>query len=253
MDLYFKLLTKPVFTVEDVNKLYGDGSIETARSAIKRLVNKGMVVKIRNNKYTCINGIDKQPLADRFQIASSLTPTSYVSFHSAIEFYGYTDQVYYEVYVSSLTKFNQFEFDGYTYKCVLVKKQSGVEYRNGVRVTDLEKTLIDLIYGLNKIAGLEETFANIQLLPKLKEKQLLKYLQEYDNQFLYQKTGFLLEPLKERLNISEAFFINCKEHLGKSKRYLVNDSRKVTYNKRWKLIVPESEYYQKNGVINEQI
>ena len=169
-----------------------------------------MVVKIRNNKYTCISGVDKQPLADRFQIASSLTQTSYVSFHSAIEFYGYTDLVYYEVYVSSLTKFNEFESDGYTYKCVLAKNQSGVEYHNEVMVTDLEKTVIDIIYGLNKIAGLEETFANVQLLPKLKEKQLLKYLQEYDNQFLYQKTGFLLEPLKERLNLSEVFFMDCK-------------------------------------------
>lgn len=107
--------------------------------------------------------------------------------------------------------------------------------------------MVDIIYGLNKIAGLEETFANVQLLPKLKEKQLLKYLQEYDNQFLYQKTRFLLEPLRERLNLSEVFFMDCKEHIGKSKRYLVNDSRKGIYNKHWKLIVSESEYYLKNG------
>ena len=45
----------------------------------------------------------------------------------AIEYYGMSDQVYYDVYVSSATRFREFEFDGYTYKYIHAKTQDGVE------------------------------------------------------------------------------------------------------------------------------
>ena len=87
--------------MEDVNVFYNN--IDSARSAIKRLMKEGMVAKIRNNMYTCVSGETGAPVANRFQIASHITPTSYVSHHTAMEYYGITDQVYYDVYVSSRT------------------------------------------------------------------------------------------------------------------------------------------------------
>ena len=91
LNLYFELLKTPVFTVEDVNKYYDN--MDSARSAIKRLMKEGIVAKIRNNMYTCISGETGAPVANRFQIASKITPTSYVSHHTAMEYYGITDQV----------------------------------------------------------------------------------------------------------------------------------------------------------------
>ena len=86
LNLYFELLKTPVFTVKDVNKYYDN--MDSARSAIKRLMKEGMVAKIRNNMYTCISGETGAPVANRFQIASKITPTSYVSHHTAMEYYG---------------------------------------------------------------------------------------------------------------------------------------------------------------------
>ena len=103
MNLYFELLKTPIFKVEDVNKYYNN--VDSARSAIKRLMKENMVVRIRNNMYTCISGETGQPIANRFQIACNITPTSYISHHTAMEDYGITNQVFYEVYVSSYTKY----------------------------------------------------------------------------------------------------------------------------------------------------
>ena len=77
MNLYFELLKKPIFNMEDVNEFYNN--MDSARSAIKRLMKDGMVAKIRNNMYTCISGETGAPIANRFQIASHITPTSYVT------------------------------------------------------------------------------------------------------------------------------------------------------------------------------
>ena len=44
LNLYFELLKTPVFTVEDVNKYYDN--MDSARSAIKRLMKEGKSVTI---------------------------------------------------------------------------------------------------------------------------------------------------------------------------------------------------------------
>lgn len=253
MNLYFELLKMPIFKVEDVNGYYDN--INSARSAIKRLMKDGMAVKIRNNMYTCISGETGCPVANRFQIASHITPTSYVSHHSAMEYYGITDQVFYEVYVSSETSFRDFTFDGYTYRYVASKSLEGVEkpvYSGGVAVTNLERTIVDSINDMDKIAGIEEVMLDIETVQSvhgMQEKRMLKYLELYQKQFLYQKTGYLLWNQKGKLGFSDAFFERCKERIGKSKRYLTRDQMGGHYDEDWKLIIPNGLQEMKNGVI----
>jgi len=252
MNLYFELLKTPVFTVEDVNKNYNN--MDSARSAIKRLMKEKMVAKIRNNMYTCISGETGAPIANRFQIASKITPTSYVSHHTAMEYYGITDQVYYDVYVASETSFREFEFDGYTYHFVATKDMEGVEtpaLSGGIRITNLERTLVDSIKDMDKIAGIEEVIQDITGIKRMQEKRVLKYLDLLSNQFLYQKMGFLLSEHKDQMGLSEGFFEICKSQIGKSKRYITKDMSGGHYIDEWKLVVPDNILYSKNGVMND--
>lgn len=249
MNLYFELLQKPVFTIEYVNQFYDN--LDSARSAVKRLMKQGLVSKIRNNMYTCISGETGAPVANRFQIACAITPSAYLSHHTAVEYYGWADQVYYDVYVSSDTKFNEFEFNGYHYKYVPANDcQDGiicVEFSGGVRVTDKERTLLDSVKDMDKISGLEEVVAVVEVSPKLNEKRLLTYLKEYHNQFLYQKTGYLLEQFRENKELSDEFFEECLEQTGKSKRYLSRDINEGSYDAKWKMVVPTQGLFLKNG------
>lgn len=252
MNLYFELLKKPIFRTEDVNVFYDN--MDSARSAIKRLMKDGMVAKIRNNMYTCISGETGAPIANRFQIASHITPTSYVSHHTAMEYYGITDQVYYEVYVSSETSFRDFTFDGYTYRFVMSKSLEGVDkppYSGGVAVTNLERTVVDCIKDMDKISGVEEVVQNIENIHRMQEKRLLKYMELYQNQFLYQKMGYLLWQHKEKVGLSDTFFEDCKKQIGKSKRYLTRDQAGGRYDDEWRLIIPEDLNNMKNGVLME--
>lgn len=250
MNLYFELLKKPVFNMEDVNVFYNN--MDSARSAVKRLMKEGMVAKIRNNMYTCISGETGAPVANRFQIASHITPTSYVSHHTAMEYYGITDQVYYDVYASSETSFRDFTFDGYMYCFVVSKSSEGIEkppYSGGVAVTNLERTIVDSIKDMDKISGIEEVLQNMESVHRMQEKRLLKYLELYQKQFLYQKMGYLLWQYKEQMGLSDSFFEKCKKQIGKSKRYLTRDQDGGRYDDTWKLIIPDDLHNIKNGVI----
>lgn len=249
MNLYYELLKKPIFTLEDVKQYYNN--IEAARSAIRRLMNQELIVRIRKNMYTCISGETGAPVANKYQIGCAITPTSYISHHTAMEYYGVCDQVYYDIYVSSETPFKEFEFEGYTYCHVNSKCESGIEnirYSGGVKITDKERTVIDCIKDMDKISGMEEVIANVEGITSLKEEKLTEYLDDYHNQFLYQKTGFILSAYQEKLGLSKAFFEMCKDKTGMSKRYFTKEYMNGIYDKTWKLIVPRDLFRLKNGV-----
>ena len=250
MDIYYNLLEKPVFDVKYLLKYYNHE--DAARSALKRLLRSGQVFKIRNNMYTCSSGKNGGPVANRFQIASAVTESSFVSHHSAMEYYGVSDQVFYEVYVGSMAQFLSFEFDGYTYRYVSSIFGDGIynpEFSGGISVTDRERTVIDCIRDMDHIAGVEEVISDIQSLKILDEKKLLHYLNLYDSQFLYQKAGYMLQREQKTFDISDEFLKKCHDKIHKSKRYLTMDhADNVVYDKRWQLVVPENLYNMKNGI-----
>ena len=235
---YAELSKMNTFSMADVSNLVGNK--KTASSLIFRLSKKGLVKRIKNNLYTCINVADGSVIASRYHISCAINVTAYLSHHSAFEYVGITNQVYYEMYVSSKIRFTDFEFEGITYKYVASKLDAGViapKNTQGIRITSIERTVVDSIKDYEKIGGLEELLNCIESITYLDEKQLMLFLDFYNLQFLYQKTGFILEHYKNELQISDQFFYYCKIKTGKSTRYLTNDSD--TYCTEWKLVVPD--------------
>jgi predicted transcriptional regulator of viral defense system len=237
--------------MKEVNALYS--SERTARAAVEKLLKEKLVLKIRNGLYTCVSGENGGPVANRFQIASAITPSSYISHHTASEYYGITDQVFYEVYVGSKTRFHDFEFAGYMYHYVKEQINEGVEspeFSGGVRVTDKERTLLDSVKDLNIIAGLEEVLSFTKSVNSVDEARMVKYLEMYNNAFLYRKIGFIFSEYKKNIGISDAFIKLCKDKSGNSKRYLSNGIIDPAYSAEWNLIYPKNIKSMKNGEID---
>lgn len=247
MKFYLEMMKKPVFTIVDVAAVYDN--IDTGKNYVSLLQKSGQIDRIRKNMYTCISPETGLPIANKFQIASAISKTSFVSHHSALAYYGVTDQVYYDVYVASKTRFKEFEYDGYTYRCIITNLLNGViepTLSKGIRVSDLERTVIDSIKDFDKVSGIEEVLAAIELLPQLNELSLLKYLEDYNNQFLYQKTGFVLSHYNKQFGLSDRFFEKCRNMSGKSKRYFAKDTGCMVWNTDWKMMVPANLFDLKN-------
>jgi len=241
VEVYNQLAKYPIFTIAEVERLAGN--TKTAYSQLDRLMKNGLVKKIRKNIYSAINPVTGQIVATRYQIACAITDTAYISHHSAFEYYGLANQVFYDVYVSSETRFNSFEYDNITYKFVASRMGEGVvkaKNTTGVRITDIERTVIDSIRDYNKIGGFEELLHCLEGVHFLDEAKIVRYLEVYNTQGLYQKVGYLLEHYQKEMQLSNAFSDFCKGKIGKSKRYLLNDSNERSiYNSEWELMVPE--------------
>jgi len=236
MKYYEQLLDMGCFTRDDVYQF--TKNYDTAGTVLKNYQKKGYIMQVKRNLYVAINLAERQPVVSKFFIAGKITPSAYVSHHAAFEYYGCANQVSYQVEVSTETPFTTFEFEGITYMYIASRISEGIIIqRGGIRITDLERTVIDGINDIDIATGLEELLRCIELIPLLNEEKLLSYLNTYNKQVLYQKTGYILRHFQESFNLSEAFFIKCSENIGKSTRYLTREKYGI-YHNEWRLIAP---------------
>ena len=240
MKYYKDLLRMQCFNRADVERL--TGNCGAANSILSDYQKKGYINLIKRNLYVAISMETGQAVANRFFIGSRIADGAYPSHHTAFEYYGFANQVFYEMYVSCEKRFKPFEFEGIRYKHVAPRISVGVlEKPDGIRVTDIERTVLDSIGDFEKIAGLEELLRCLELIPYLNENKLLDYLEQYNKQILYQKTGYILSHLKKELRLTDQFFDACENKIEKSVRYFYRGIRNEpnSFDRRWQLFVPK--------------
>jgi len=237
---YEQLLKLGCFTWGELCAMVGNPN--AADSLARSYMKKGYVQSVRRGLYVAVDLATGESAASKFRIAGKITPTSYVSHHAAFEYYGCANQVSYQVEVSSGTAFQTFEYAGISYAHIKSRISGGVVTRpDGVRITDVERTVLDGINDFEKVMGLEELIRCMELLPAVKGEKALAYLEAYGKQFLYQKAGYILWHFRDIWSLGDGFFSACESRIGKSKRYLYKPPihEKMGYDRRWRLVVPE--------------
>lgn len=238
MDLYKELAALRCFTHSDMVQITGSES--AAQWQIKNYLKKGYIERVRRGLYAVVSMETDQPIPGRFQIASRIADDACVSHHSAFEFYGYANQVFYDVYFATEKKVRPFDYDGLHYQPVVWRGGTGVaEMNDGVRVTSLERTVIDSIADFTRIGGLEELLRCLTLVPSLDEKRLIEALGIYERGQLYQKAGYILEAYAGELSLSDAFFEECMDESSASKTYLSDKQNDFVFHEKWLLYAPK--------------
>lgn len=117
---YQQLLDLQVFTMQDVyDKI---GNINTSKKLINKMLLDKNIKKVKHNLYVVCDLQYKQPIPNQYMIASKIKEDSYICYHSAMEFHGVKNQIFYTVYVASNKRFNDFQFEGYLYSHIIWKE-----------------------------------------------------------------------------------------------------------------------------------
>lgn len=146
----------------------------TLFSIIKKLVRSDVLIKIERDKYLL-----KDAKINDFALANFLYHPSYVSFESALNFYGILSQFPYEISSATAKKTIQKEFEGKIFTYTKIKKDLfwGYEKKESFLIALPEKALLDQVYLASKgQKGLNFEEYNLEniLLSKFK-----KYLNKY--------------------------------------------------------------------------
>jgi len=194
-----------IFTVDDALKITNTSLVATRR-LLNDLVNKRWLIRLMPGKYLIVPlsaGEAGEFSENWYVIAKNLiTPKPYyISYAGALEIHEMTVNPPLTIYISSPTRRIPKEILGATFRFVYVRSNEmwGLEERwitpnQKVKVSDLERTIIDCLNRLDLCGGLSEVAKGIwSKRDKIDYKKLVDYAKKFGKKSVAKRLGFLLE------------------------------------------------------------
>lgn len=241
-DLLSKFAVKNIkaISTKDVRDVSGFSGAKT-RVIIHRLQKKGWLERIKRGTYLIIplEGIDgwaEHP----FVVLPNLVKNYYVSYRSALAYYGFTEQIPFYVFSATTERKNPLTFQGYAYRFARVDERKFFGFEKAkisgvkINIADKEKAVIDCIDKEKYAGSIIETFKAIKdNTEQFDFAKMVNYAVKMKNQSLIRRLGYLL-------NLAGQDAKELENKTGKFRYiYLSNvlPKRKVNLNKKWKLIL----------------
>ena len=237
-----------MFTKSDMISLFSDDLQYTNWGQTKR---KAAVVQKITSKFVCSCDIFNRGIyATKYEIAKQRFRSRLRGISQCFGLLRLGNQSSTDCIAGSVSRFREFSYEDNDFIYGATKDTSFVNniVSEGVRVSNLEKTVVDCIDDLSLGGGIDEVLNALSNIRILNEKKLLDVLAHYDKVILYQKVGYVLEHFKTQLSLSDKFFAMCKSKLTKQTKYFLNVEFKfVALNKEWNLIAPTNLMSRING------
>jgi predicted transcriptional regulator of viral defense system len=198
------------------------------------LQKKNHIYRIRRNQYVITENINEKI----FRIATEVVEPSYISFWTALSYYGYTEQQIKTIQLVTTKQtcslsLSSFNIEPTTFR---IKRFFGYKKINDFVIATPEKAFIDSLYQLNKCGGLDEyskCFKNAWNM--LNKKTFVQGLLLFDNKSMISRIGFIIDclSLKKTIDIKK-LKTNISQTPIKLNPY---SSKKATYNKKWNILI----------------
>ena len=179
LELLNKLGKIPLFTTSDI-KRYLKISENSLRKTIWRYRKNGMLLKLKNGLYTVKGG--KEP--DSFLLANKLYSPSYISFETALSYYGLIPDTIYIVTCATTKITRNFSSFGREFVYRKIKSEAYDGYKpvniagNTVLIAEPEKAFADYLY----FVFLKKIKYNDRInIKKLNKSRVEKYIRSYNN------------------------------------------------------------------------
>ena len=255
--------THPVFTTAELaeglrssKKQYkSEGSSSALKPLLSYHLGKGHIVRLRRGLYWTVPPDatpDDCPL-DPFLVASRMASDAVLGYHTALAFHGAAYSVWNTFdYLSHDSNKAVLRLRGATYRAVsqpailrrLKKEFWGVETvdRQGVdvRVTTLERTVVDALDRLDLCGGYEEVWPCLEMIHHLKLQLVIEYTLLLENSSLAAKVGFFLEQHKDQLDVEANHLEKLRAHRPRQPHKVLSGSKDGKLISKWNLIIPAS-------------
>lgn len=225
------------FTTKMFGDLFGVNKAKTHQSVFY-LKQKDLIREVEKGKYLVLGFEPHKILSNPFFIASQIVYPSYISFRSALNHYGFTEQVPFTIYLVTTKRKKEIQFNNYRYKYVTLAPHKFFGYKKQligelpVLLAEKEKAIVDSLDQLKYAGGFEEVAkALFNAKGEIDNQKLTEYALKMKNKTLCSRLGFLLEKygmntkgLKDSLSTS---FIPIDPDKPKSK----------VWDRKWRLNV----------------
>lgn len=177
-----KLKSIKIFTTSDFQKIF-DINYQTAKKAILRYKKAGILTQAKKGLYFS----NQNPPID-FEIANKLYQPSYVSFETALSFYGIIPETIFGIISATPKVSREFKVNNLKFSYRKVKKECFFGYKPEkiqnvtVLIAEPEKALVDFFYFV-ALKKRTSSYERINL-KKIKKQKLIKYSKCFKNKKL---------------------------------------------------------------------
>ena len=211
-----------LFKAKDLALLLNSDRIKIY-NLIKALKKKGAIIKLNKN-FFALNG------ANEFLIGQTINSPSYLSFWSALSYYGFTDNMPRKIFFAT-TKYCK-KTNNFQYVTLAKEKFFGYAKIGDLTIAEKEKALIDSLMFPKYAGGMKEVESCIKAaLKEISVGKLVEYALKINSKSVIRRLGFMLEQLKFR-----KYDGLLMKNIGKGYELLdPSMKKKNNFNKKWLL------------------
>jgi len=212
-----------VFRIKDICILLKVNKTK-AYNIVKALKKKKVIKTVKEGIFTFND-------ADEFAVATAIHYPSYISFWSALNYYGWSDQTPRKLFVAT-TKYTM-EIGSFKYVTLSKKRFFGYVQEGKITIAEKEKAIIDSLLFPKYSGGMREVSECFKIaFSELDKKKLVDYALKADSKAVIRRLGYLL-------NLSgDTKLAELKKRIGKGYEKLDPSlKRKNNLNKEWLLDV----------------
>jgi predicted transcriptional regulator of viral defense system len=249
--------THPVFRFGDFASAHRAGEARkpaASRATLRQHLRAGNLLHVRRGLYAVVpRGAAAETLrTDPFLLASRAAPDAVIAYHAALQLHGRAHSLSRRVTYLTCTRAKPFEFRGTEFVPVPVPpalrrlpdlgggfidvQRSGLP----VRVTTLERTLVDVLDAPRHGGGWEEIWRSLESVEYFDVDAVTDYALKRGSAATVARVGFFLEQHREELMLEESHLERLREHAPSQPTYLERGKRESgKLLTRWNLVVPE--------------
>ena len=245
----------PLFHYEDLEaylKSQGYFNPHTLKAALQYHVSKNHLARIRRGYYVVTThyqpGVHVEN--DYLLIAGKMTSDAVISYHTAMEFHALAYSVGSTIFFNSNDNISQLvcEYGHYQQvahpkalkpKDLFLETKSYDRLGMDIRITTIERTLVDSLHRPELSGGWEEIWRSFETLNFLDVERTIDYALKLANATTIAKLGFFLEQHQKQFSLQEKQLNQLEKFKPKSRHYMDKNAKgELKSLSRWNLIVP---------------
>jgi predicted transcriptional regulator of viral defense system len=241
--------THPVFRVEDFVAAHagaGERSPSTSLTLLKRGVAGGRYLHLRRGLYAAVPlGVaPERAVVDPFLLACAHTPDAVVAFHAALELHGRAYSTWNRLHVWTHHRSKPWNWRGVEIVPVLdtAEDASGTVTRphagGVVRVTTLERTLVDVLDQPDKGGGWEEILRSVAMIEFVDLDAVVSDAISRGRALTAARVGWVLGLRRHAWHVGEEVLAALRARRPATPSYLDTSRSPGRLDHTWNLIVP---------------
>jgi predicted transcriptional regulator of viral defense system len=242
-----KKANKNIFRLKDAQSILNKTPQATA-DLLSELVKKEIILRLKPGLFLIVPlEADKNYLENRYIVAKELIYPHkyYISHYSAMAIHGMTTQPVFKVFIASSKRRKNRIISGQEFIFLYTQPYNffGIEDKwitkqDKVKVSDLEKTIVDALARPQLCGGVSEIAKGIWLKKQnINYHRLLNYCHKTRVKAVAKRLGFILETLNL---IDNDWLTKLRDYIEDSKAYILLEpglKRQSRYLERWRLLI----------------